>query len=1117
MRKRLLASVLAFTLALGTTVFARYDVEGYNYRKTTDLEASVEEGKVTVTWPAVNKSGELINANPLTSDSSYGNPTGGWTTPLTGMIIQYPNWQLDGTVKPNNGDKSGDNPIIMGLTDTPTEYPIVCLNARDSSVKIKDTYLSGEVVSPNYAPYYTIEYSLDGQNWILDHDMSTVDHGKKLSRYNELGEIVTDKQNTFFLEDQYVEQLVAPLEPETEYQIRVTATNSTKKETYKVFTTSVKTPEEVKLYPAFPTVEGGGTYSQGGRGSAEKPADVYIVTSLEDSVSDPQPGTFRYGLQRKDRADGNKLYPRIIVFNVSGVINIDPTASKSQRRFDIGSNTTILGHTAPDGNITIAGGSLKFDGDNIIVRYLRTNLGEGYDQDAATAKGTNIVVDHCSFMWGVDECFTAKEILNSSIQYNIIATSLGFPNKTGTNNTDAEILAGESEAKHGMGSILNGYETSYTHNLWANHGTRNPRFEGGFSYNSVTYNNKIDFANNVIYNWGHNSGYGGERGNGNTNFVGNYYKPGPNTIEKCYTRIFDVDGVKSKYYVKDNVMTSSDEVTADNTKGFHDGYTGTFLSTPVEMTIPYNNESAQAAYEHVLASAGASYVRNGQDARLIASVDSGISNAVNNEKEANGLDDEVFIKSNGILDADSDGIDDNWETAHGLDPADKTDAVKIVTDETKPYCGYTNIEYYAYDLLGEWSQTETVTGKNPVITFDGYTATGNTPDTAANFTVVPGGTYDLAFAIEDNGSGWATETGSSYSVYLNEKVIAQNTNSITIPDDTELGTYYLAVKAYGKNGNNTLSKGIKVIVVPNATENYEGFSSIDIGQTRIPGADVFKDGSLVSTGSGRIGRLNTTETQENDAFHFNYVTVKGDFSIKAKMNNLAKLDYMQNSGLMVRASLTDAKPEFYMASLTYVKGEDYEGINDVSGNSVKAKNICPLIRKEKDADANAVTTLKDESGNMVGGMLGIPQVREGVTPNIGFAKLERKGQTITMSGSLDGNTWYTLYSGETTLPEIAYLGFATDAAQDYMALDRLNATQFSEIELTADTSAKVAGDVNGNGTVNRADYTLAAKYFSGEKVEINTINTDVDANNIVNRADYTILAKYFAGYNVTLK
>ena len=104
-----------------------------------------------------------------------------------------------------------------------------------------------------------------------------------------------------------------------------------------------------------------------------------------------------------------------------------------------------------------------------------------------------------------------------------------------------------------MGSILNGFDTSFTHNLWANHGTRNPRFEGAFTYGGITYQNKVDFENNVVFNWGHNSGYGGDRGSGNTNLVNNYYKPGPNTLEKTKTRIFDCDGSgTSSWYVTGN-------------------------------------------------------------------------------------------------------------------------------------------------------------------------------------------------------------------------------------------------------------------------------------------------------------------------------------------------------------------------------------------------------------------------------------------------------------------------------------------------------------------------------------------------------------------------------------
>ena len=299
------------------------------------------------------------------------------------------------------------------------------------------------------------------------------------------------------------------------------------------------------------------------------------------------------------------------MFAVGGTINIDPTASKSNRRLTIADNTTVLGQTAPGEGITIAGASTKFSGENIIVRYLRIRLGDGYDQDAATATGKNIVIDHCTFNWGVDETFTAKELINTSIQYNIIANSLSIVNKNGDNNTDPELNSGESEAKHGMGSILNGFDTSFTHNLWANHGTRNPRFEGAFTYGGITYQNKVDFDNNVVFNWGHNSGYGGDRGSGNTNLINNYYKPGPNTLEKTKTRIFDCDGSgTSSWYVTGNYMYGSDEVTADNALGVKDfGTAGKKLSSPVELTIPYNAESATDAYNSVINGVGASCFR----------------------------------------------------------------------------------------------------------------------------------------------------------------------------------------------------------------------------------------------------------------------------------------------------------------------------------------------------------------------------------------------------------------------------------------------------------------------------------------------------------------------------
>ncbi|MDO4300547.1 MAG: hypothetical protein Q4D26_04040 [Clostridia bacterium] len=1099
MTKRLtalaMALVMIFTLS-SVNVFARYSVEdgSYNYRKTENLEASIEGEKVVITWPAVDKNGNLINANPLESNSAYGDPKGGWTYPTQGMIIEYPNWTIDGTHTANPTQlNTGDCRILFGMTDKVTSYPVICVDQRDTSIVLKNAYIDDTVVAENFATAYKIEYSKDGINWTLDHMMTTVNHGKKLYRTQADGSIKPDARNTFFLEDQYVEALTGSFEEDTEYQIRVTATNAAKTtENFKEFTTTITTPKGAVKYPAFPTVEGGGTYSQGGRGTADKPADVYVVTNLTDSISNPQPGSFRYGLERRDRADGDKNYPRIITFAVGGVINIDTEASKSGRRFNIGSNTTILGQTAPGEGITVYGGSAKFNGENIIARYIRFRLGEGYDQDAATATGENIVIDHCTFSWGVDECFTAKEIINSSIQYNIIANSLAFPNKTGIMNNDAEVNSGESEAKHGMGSIINGSDVSYTHNLWANHGTRNPRFEGGFTYNSITYGNKLEFSNNVIYNWGHNSGYGGERGSGNTNMIGNYYKPGPNTLEKVNTRIFDVDGSTSKYYFKNNIMTSSAEVTADNTIGFYDVTNSDILSYPVELQNPYTATSAEEAYNAVLDGVGASYVRDAQDARLVNEVKNGTGRFINNEFEAGGIGTVEAENTNAPADTDKDGIPDEWEKAHGLNPDDASDSVIISTDETKSYCGYTNVEIYANDLLGEWEESTVVPAKaeNPEIVVT------HINDTETNEVIGEG---DKNYITMKKGKGYSilfTVDGGydSYKVLLNDRVVSDNME-FTVPDDIEAGVYSLAIMATSDRGN-IISSGIPCVIIDNSNEgNLEEFKSVDIGAVGAYGGDYYNADAneLISTGAGHIGILNTSSIQAPDAFHFNYKEVTGDFTFTAQIDNLAKLDYMQQSGLMVRGSL-DPTSEFYMPSLTYIKGEDYEGLTDIAGNGIKAKNIRTMVRKTD--GGNVSYTMH---------MLGIPAVRVDRTPNHGWARIERKGQEVTLSASLDGNTWYVMDTFTTTLPETAYVGFATDAAQDTMQLVRYNATKFSNISLESEKIASGNGDADSDGDITILDVERVLHYVLQPENSDMTLqeieNSKVSGNDKITSAD----------------
>ena len=1090
MKKKGLAAVLAAVMLISTVsvpVYARYDVADttdsqYTFRDTEDLQIDIDAGNgdaIVLTWPAVDKEGNIIKANPLKADgqtNSNGNPTRGWTNPTSGMIIEYDGWQPDGESNSVKNDNKSDHNVLMGIVDTPTEYPIYVkdplVDTVTTGTAVKAAYIDTTVVATSFATAYQVQYSLDGEKWI-DDSTTSFNHGKKLTRIRDVeavdpdtGEITItqqlkdDNKNTFFLEDQITTPLTASLLPETTYYIRVVAYDASKPATkntpFRIFQSTVTTPAKAELTPAFPSVEGGGTYSQGGRGG-----DVYVVTNLTDSVSDPQPGSLRYGLLRKDRADGNALAPRTIVFAVGGTIHIDESAPKASRRMNVTSNTTLLGQTAPGEGITIAGSSMKFSGENIIVRYMRFRLGGGYDLDAATASGKYIVIDHCSFGWGVDEVFSAKEILNSSIQYNIISSGLAMPDKNGVLNSEPEIGSGESEAKHGMGSILNGYEVSYTHNLWAHNGTRNPRFEGGFDYNGIRYENKIDYANNVVYDWGHNSTYGGERGTGQMNFVGNYYKPGPETLEKVKYQFFDCDAsgtYKGSYYIADNVITSSESATANNEEGFNGTYTK--LTAPVELAVPYEATSAEEAFNAVYTSAGASLHRDPQDQRLALELIRGTGSFVNSEAEAGGWDNETFTSD--ITDTDNDGLPDEFEIKHGLNPNDASDSCTLIEDEESNFNGYSWIEVYAGILVGEWYDGVIAVTSEQVVPHSVITAI--TDENGNNVMAEKGNTILLS---GDKYTITLDEPVKS-KVYLNDILVADGEYTFT-PQDT--GIYNLACLMEADSGRN-YTPAVPVTVVK-GTDNLEGFTSADIGGVGAAGADNYdvQTGTLYSQGAGRIGYTNTSGEQKPDAFHYNYQQVSGDFEFTAKIDNIAKIDYFQKTGLMVRASL-DPSAEFYMAALTYLKGEDFEGLTDISGESIKAKNLTAMART---ADGAAVEQIIAKGGRT--NTLGVAITRADVQPNHGYGRIIREGNTVTVSASTDGNTWYTLRVFENvTLPDVCYIGFATSAAQDTSDKVRYNATAFSDITVNANAVEGLWGDANCDGMVTANDAALTLQF-----------------------------------------
>ena len=541
--------------------------------------------------------------------------------------------------------------------------------------------------------------------------------------------------------------------------------------------------------PAFPGAEGFGRYVSGGRGG-----NVYHVTSLADDGTE---GTLRWAL--------GKSGAKTIVFDVSGTIHL-------QSSLDIAiGNVTIAGKTAPGDGICVADYPVAIKANNVIVRYMRFRLGnknvllngaDGWDAFGGMDQ-ENIIVDHCSVSWSIDECLSVLGNKNTTVQWCLVAQSL--------------VNSGHSKGAHGYGGNWGGSGASFHHNLIAHHGSRTPRLG---PRPTTQLDERMDMRNNVIYNFGGNGCYGGE---GMTvNIVNNYYKPGPGTsTDKKGYRIAGI-GIRTqsyvdtypayapalhlwgKYFVTGNYNTKYSSVNNDNwTYGIINqidasGCDGTFtaetkdsikLAEPMDF-VATTTHSADDAYDRVLDYAGASLSRDSFDELMVSDARNGAAsytgkglskgfvNSQDDNRPADAADDwsawPTLNSTAAPIDTDGDGMPDEWEKSNGLDPSDPSDGKTIGTD------GYSNLENYLNSLVADITEKQNEGGE-----LLGFVEEEEETPVASTYDLTPeiangDWTFSNGFSIT-NGSGKGYSTGSSCGI----KGIKYSNNveyAIQIPD-----------------------------------------------------------------------------------------------------------------------------------------------------------------------------------------------------------------------------------------------------------------------------------------------------------------------------------------------
>lgn len=636
---------------------------------------------------------------------------------------------------------------------------------------------------------------------------------------------------------------------------------------------------------AFPGAEGAGKYATGGRGGK-----IYHVTNLNDSGT----GSFR------DAVSGSN---RVVVFDVGGTITLKSDVV-------VKSNITILGQTAPGGaGITLSGYKLGQGGDNQIIRFVSSRPGERgsgeYDAWGGSA-GSNSIIDHCSIGWANDEQWGLySNNMNQTVQYSIIGPS--------------NCISTHAKGAHGFGVMFGKGQNSWHHNMIAHNISRN--FRG-----KVVGTNAMDFVNNVIYDWGYQTGYGTL---GRINYVGNYLKAGNSTRGgyHYFSKSSGSNYENYKFYITGNKITDAsgnDKVAgldSDNWLGVSGFDAETYQSSAYftvsdangnDASVAPNAQTANEAFETVTKYAGA-----GIDSTSRPRIDQEVMDEAKNGtgyltggRDFNGVTDSEQLAAiekyniqpadyesyypktvnKTITDSDNDGMPDDWETARGLNPNNASDAAGDYLGQ-----GYMNIEYYANDLTVNAFPAGVVT-ESPASVDLGPEYTNIKEELAALTLSTSSVKYPSDLSLPQKGSAHNLDivwSSSSSAIKIKNNQIYQVNRKTE--DQTVTLTASISSGAYN------MSKGFSVTVVSNSsfwkatesdnakpagTELFDGLTTLfdatyKASEVTIDGEDFV--GYISSSDSGKLVDGKATGTA------FKYVAAESGY-LTAYIRNLGSAE-----------------------------------------------------------------------------------------------------------------------------------------------------------------------------------------------------------------------------------